>query len=214
MARKEVTWKSAPRPVVLAEYAPLMCGLTMIAPNGVLPPKLTTLAMLAIHRSGRANFSGKIDEVWAEDMSGLFRCLLSKYRELHNNNESRRICFSRCSMDEMQSVNTVLANFRSVAGARAENNDEELAAPLQDLQDQEAPAPVMTLEMLGSFFASVMGDDAPDLPGGATPQRSAPGSPMVTPRSSHSIASTIMYAADEDCIFERYVLLILRCRCS
>ena len=129
MARKEVTWKSAPRPGILAEYAPLMCGLTMIAPNGVLPPKLTTLAMLAIHRSGRANFSGKIDEVWAEDMSGLFRCLLSKYRELHNNNESRRICFSRCSMDEMQSVNTVLAKFRSVAGARAENNDEELAAP-------------------------------------------------------------------------------------
>ena len=214
MARKEVTWKSAPRPAVLAEYAPLMCGLTMIAPNGVLPPKLTTLAMLAIHRSGRANFSGKIDEVWAEDMSGLFRCLLSKYRELHNNKESRRICFSRCSMDEMQAVNTVLANFRSVAGARAENNDEELAAPLQDLQGQEAPAPAMTLEMLGNFFASVMGDDAPGLPGGATPQRSSPGSPMVTPRSSHSIASTIMYDADQDCIIERYVLLILRCRCS
>ena len=96
----------------------------------------------------------------------------------------------------------------------AQKNDEEPAAPRQEQQDQEAPAPVMTLEMLGSFFASVMGDDAPGLPGGATPQRSAPGSPMVTPRSSHSIASTIMYAADEDCIFERYVLLILRCRCS
>ena len=54
--KKEITWKNAAKPSVMAKYAVLYLGLTTISPQAVLPPKKTALAFHAAHRKKRAKF--------------------------------------------------------------------------------------------------------------------------------------------------------------
>ena len=48
--KKEISWKNAAKPSVMAKNAVLHLGLTIISPQAVLPPKKTALALLAAHR--------------------------------------------------------------------------------------------------------------------------------------------------------------------
>jgi hypothetical protein len=78
------TWKSSAALSVsaLAEMAPLLKDLVLLAPNGVLPPKMTANAVLAAHRSKPLNFTHRADEYWADGVSTVLRQSLAKLREL------------------------------------------------------------------------------------------------------------------------------------
>ena len=60
-ARQHTTWKTAPNHEVLAFYAPLFARLIERVPTAALPPKITTLGILACHSRKQCNFSGKVD---------------------------------------------------------------------------------------------------------------------------------------------------------
>ena len=93
--RKTVTWKTAPLAIPLAMFAPLYEKLAELSPQGILPPKKTTLALLAIHNKKPVNFTSRANADWADDMSSLIRAAFSKYRTIRAGSESYRRCLCK-----------------------------------------------------------------------------------------------------------------------
>ena len=92
---KQVTWKNSPKSAVMARYGPLYANLASLTPGGVLPPKKTTLALMACHAARPINFSGRRDQDWAEDASSLLRAGFGKYRDIVNDDSSYRRCMAK-----------------------------------------------------------------------------------------------------------------------
>lgn len=83
-AANKITWKSSAVLSIsaLSELKPLLKGLVLLAPNGLLPAKMTTNAVLAAHRSKPLNFTHRADEFWADGISTVLRQCLAKLRDL------------------------------------------------------------------------------------------------------------------------------------
>jgi hypothetical protein len=78
----DCTWKTAPSARALAATADLYGLLFDIAPNTLLPPNMTKMALKKEHENARLNFGNKSDDDWSYDMGGCIRCGASKFREL------------------------------------------------------------------------------------------------------------------------------------
>ncbi len=93
--RSNTTWKSAPKAATPAAYSDLYCAFAALSPSGMLPPKKLALALCASHRQRPCNFSGKPEDTWSDDSSGLIRAGLQKFREIAKDAESHRRCMGK-----------------------------------------------------------------------------------------------------------------------
>lgn len=91
----KVTWKTAPQPCVLSEYASLFRRFAEKCPNGVLPGQRLNLALGSSHKTRPLNYSKLPDKDFVDWASGVIRCCFSKYRDLFKNEECRRRCFCK-----------------------------------------------------------------------------------------------------------------------
>lgn len=96
--KKSVSWKTAPVPGLLAEHAPLYEKLVEICPNAVLPPKRTSMALMAVHKRKPINFSTKSVENWADEMGAVIRAGCSKFRALFDDHRAYIRCMSKVQL--------------------------------------------------------------------------------------------------------------------
>jgi hypothetical protein len=92
---ENTTWKNAPKASCLASYSPLYAMFVALSPQGLLPAKKLSLAIMACPKSRPVNFSGKELTVFADDMPGVLRASFAKFRSLASDGEAHRRCFSK-----------------------------------------------------------------------------------------------------------------------
>ena len=92
---RSVTWKSAPRSSVLADYADLFQPLAALSPTGMLPNKRCYMALIAMHKAKPCNFTAKVADVWADELTGALRATMSKYRDICRDAAAKRKCMSK-----------------------------------------------------------------------------------------------------------------------
>ena len=90
-----ITWKNAPKPEVLANFASLFLKLATISPNGVLLPKKVSAALQEVHRKAPINFSSMQIEHFGDFYSELLRATFSKFRNILNDSGARHRLFSK-----------------------------------------------------------------------------------------------------------------------
>jgi hypothetical protein len=150
--RKTTTWKSSPVASTLAAYSKLFCSLVDLSPQAMLPPKKTAMAILACHTEKAVNFTGKQDPIFADEVSSLLRCGLSKYRELAREPEKQRRCFGKASVEEKQAIMDVISGMSFDRAAACSIFPEDVAAV--------SPGPSMPTDFkdtdaLGEFFMAI-----------------------------------------------------------
>lgn len=106
--KQHVTWKNAARASVLAEYCDLFMMFATVTPQGVLPAKKLSLAITACHNRRAVNFSSKDTAIFADDLSGLLRAGMSKFRNIALEPETRRRSFATATETEKQRIEEVL----------------------------------------------------------------------------------------------------------
>ena len=93
--RSNTTWKSAPKAATLAAYSDLYCAFAELSPSGMLPAKKLSPALSASHRQRPHNFSGKPEDTWSDDGSGLIRAGLQTFCDIAKDAESQRRCMGK-----------------------------------------------------------------------------------------------------------------------
>ena len=95
--QRHTSWKSAPRAETLAQYAGLYQLLMKLSPTGILPPKFTMMALVALHKVKPVNFTSKPLDIWADELSMTIRAGLQKYRDVAKDCEAHRRSFAKAS---------------------------------------------------------------------------------------------------------------------
>ena len=93
--QKSVTWKNAARANTLAAYVDLYTMLVQLSPTGLLPAKKLQIAIMNCHKTKPVNFTGKTIDVFADQVGGLIRAGLSKFRGILLDDEAHRRCFAK-----------------------------------------------------------------------------------------------------------------------
>jgi len=187
--KQETTWKNAPKASVLGRYSVLFSGLADVCPCGVLPPKKTTLALLACHRKRPINFSGQADVDWADEMGTIVRAAFAKFRELSCSQDACRRCLAKASTHDKLAIEEVLAK---MGGPKTCSE-----MVLYNISDKDATPSARqtpgshTLDSLSSFFEAMHSElDSFSV---VTPR----GAMSITPRSTGSFASTVLYDGED-----------------
>jgi len=194
--KQETTWKNAPKASVLGRYSVLFSGLADVCPNGVLPPKKTTLALLACHRKRPINFSGQADVDWADEMGTIVRAAFAKFRELSCSQDACRRCLSKASTHDKLAIEEVLAKMGAPKtcsevvlhdpGSSGASSSDKGATP----SARHTPGS-HTLDSLSSFFEAMHSElDHFSVP---TPRSAM----SITPRSTGSFAPTVLYDGED-----------------
>ena len=93
--KREVTWKNSARCSVLARYYKLYVELAALCPQGIMPPKKTTMALIACHKDKAIHYNGQNINDWSDEISSLLRACFAKYREIHHDDNAHRRCVSK-----------------------------------------------------------------------------------------------------------------------
>jgi hypothetical protein len=109
-AASTATWKTSPGQSVdaLAGLAPLLRTLAEVAPNGVLPPKLTAKAILTCHQNRPCNFSRKDDLSFSDHCSSVLRVCMSKMRDLRNDPLGWQRCLRKATGAQIEAIKSII----------------------------------------------------------------------------------------------------------
>ncbi len=209
--KQQVSWKTAARASVLAEYSDLFGLLTALTPQGVLPAKKLALAICACHQRRPVNFSAKDLSTFSDDASGLIRACFAKFRDLAIDPDARRRCFAKASEVEKQKIEEVIESMIvEVAITYTAPPACSTLVCLSAAAAQTPQKPGMSFgdfESVGNFFAN-FGSTMDQTCGSADTPR------MTRTCSNASIPSTVGYSADgqvrgtcDDCLLtsKRYI---------
>ena len=194
--KKDASWKTAPKSNIMAKYQSLYKQLVSICPAGVLPPKRTTLALVALHLARPCNFTGRRDSDWADELSLAIRAGFAKFRELLDLTAYAR-CMTKASSDEKHAIDDILSYMKqgSEKLAGSEICVRVMSQPAGKLAGSEICARVMSqpelsFSSLGKFFEDI----DKQLCEIDTVQHETPRSGLSRMGSSTSLASTTLYS--------------------
>jgi len=124
--KKDANWKTAPKCSLMSKYHGLYTHLVRICPAGVMPPKRTTLALIALHQARPCNFTGRRDSDWADELSLAIRAGMSKFRELLDSTAYSR-CVAKASKHEKDAIDMVLSQMKTGGESLASDGEACLA---------------------------------------------------------------------------------------
>ena len=139
MARLTEDWKAQPKSDVLMPYLGLATKLSRSCPSLLVCPSVMTKAVVKLdEQHGPVNFSGVARGKWADSMSGKIRSMLSRWRRVHLEEDTKRKFLQSLSVVEKKGVKELLAimgTFVEQDGEEAEGDQvavsEGLASPSQ-----------------------------------------------------------------------------------
>ncbi len=102
-AQKTTTWKSSPSNSMQAivGIAGLLTRLLTTVPNAMLPPKLTTRALVKMHLDKPCHQTQKDVESWADELSSVIRQVLAKLREMKSDPMSLNRAFKKAFLSNL-----------------------------------------------------------------------------------------------------------------
>ena len=215
--KKDVKWKTAPKCNIMAKYHTLYKHVVAICPAGVLPPKRTSIALIALHQKRPCNFSGRREADWADDLSVAIRAGLSKFREILMDPASYKRCMTKASGGEKHAIDDVLSYMTSQDKLAI---DESLShkEPCLSLVPSSPVAPAVQLlnfDTLGKFFDDFdkrMGEYDPTEVLNIQAPRSAISMSLSRAHSATSFASTAFYSPAASLVHWSFQYLVTQAR--
>ena len=131
-APKGTSWKTAPSGEWMASLATLMGKYTLIAPNGMIPPKKHRAALMRMHQESAINFSKKPTEDFLDWADESIRICLAQFRVIKNCELSRSRAFKKIGPAEIAAADKVLQQMELINSEQTDSQENLPAEPAKE----------------------------------------------------------------------------------